>query len=77
MLGLNFKLESYKTADFIRIVLALCRLVRYKEKYEEKREKKKSRFVFLSFTTAKILTPTFNKCGTYFCGNKGPCRVLN
>ena len=38
----------------------------------------KSRYVFLNFTTARILVPTFNKCGTYFWGNKkGPCRILN
>ena len=27
----------------------------------------KSRYVFLNFTTARILAPTFNKYGIYFC----------
>ena len=34
--------------------------------------------VFLRFTTARILAPTFNKCEIYFCGKKkDACRVLN
>ena len=38
----------------------------------------KSRYVFLNFTTAIVLVPTFNECGIYFCERKkGPCKVLN
>ena len=32
LLGINFELKSHKTADFKKIVLAVCRLVRYREK---------------------------------------------
>ena len=40
--------------------------------------KKVDIYVFLNFMTARILAPTYNKCGICFCGKKkGPCRVLN
>ena len=39
LLGLNFELKSHKTTDFMKIVLAVCRLVKYREKQGEKREK--------------------------------------
>ena len=32
LLGLNFELKSHKTTDFMKIVLVVCRLVRYREK---------------------------------------------
>ena len=102
MLGLNFEVKSCKTADLMKIVLVVCRLVRQEKNKGKKRKncfcrfqisKKtvplicsrkffrlilKSRYVFLNFTTARILALTFNKCEIYFCGKrKGPCRVVN
>ena len=41
LLGLNFELKSHKTADFMKIVLEVCRLVRYREK-QWKKEKNMS-----------------------------------
>ena len=32
MLDTNFELKSHKTVDFMKIVLAVCRLDRYREK---------------------------------------------
>ena len=32
LLDINFELKSQETADFMKIVLAVCRLVRYREK---------------------------------------------
>ena len=39
LLDINFELKSHKTAHFMKIVLAVCRLVRYREKIKRKREK--------------------------------------
>ena len=32
LLDINFELKNHETADFMKTVLAVCRLVRYKEK---------------------------------------------
>ena len=39
LLDINFELKSHKTADFKKIVLVVCRLVRYREKLSRKRGK--------------------------------------
>ena len=100
LLDLNFELKSHKAANVMKIILAVCRLVRYRKIRGKKRKKNafagsryqrklpliynrkffrsilKSGYVFLNFTTARIIAPTFNKCGIYFCGRKkSPCRV--
>ena len=50
---INFELKSHKTADFMKIVLAVCRLVRYREKYGEKEKK-----CFCKFQISKKTMPT-------------------
>ena len=39
LLDLNFELKSRKTADFMKIALVVCRLIRCEEKKEGKQKK--------------------------------------
>ena len=32
LMDINFELKNHKTADFMKVALAVCRLVRYTEK---------------------------------------------
>ena len=38
-MGLNFELKSHKAANFMKIVLAVCRLARCEENKREERKK--------------------------------------
>ena len=52
LLNINFELKSHKTVDFMKIALAVCRLVRYREKQGEKEKK-----CFFKFQISKKTVP--------------------